>query len=123
MGRAARNVNGHVILYADKITKSMKEAMDEVERRRIVQQRYNEDNNIIPQNVKAHLTESLLEYEEDESETNITQVKFKNTKEIEREIKKLESEMKEFAKNYQYEEAIERRNKVNELKKILMELM
>ena len=123
MGRAARNVNGHVILYADKITKSMKEAMDEVERRRIVQQRYNEDNNIIPQNVKAHLTESLLEYEEDESETNITQVKFKNTKEIEKEIKKLESEMKEFAKNYQYEEAIERRNKVNELKKILMELM
>nr|WP_314010352.1 excinuclease ABC subunit UvrB [Pseudostreptobacillus hongkongensis] len=123
MGRAARNVNGHVILYADKITKSMKEAMDEVERRRIVQQRYNEDNNIIPQNVKAHLTESLLEYEEDESETNIAQVKFKNTKEIEKEIKKLESEMKEFAKNYQYEEAIERRNKVNELKKILMELM
>ncbi|CAM3429725.1 excinuclease ABC subunit UvrB [Pseudostreptobacillus hongkongensis] len=123
MGRAARNVNGHVILYADKITKSMKEAMDEVERRRIVQQRYNEDNNIIPQNVKAHLTESLLEYEEDESETNITQVKFKNTKEIEKEIKKLESEMKEFAKNYQYEEAIDRRNKVNELKKILMELM
>ena len=123
MGRAARNVNGHVILYADKITKSMKEAMDEVERRRIVQQRYNEDNNIIPQNVKAHLTESLLEYEEDENETNITQVKFKNTKEIEKEIKKLESEMKEFAKNYQYEEAIDRRNKVNELKKILMELM
>ena len=123
MGRAARNVNGHVILYADKITKSMKEAMDEVERRRIVQQKYNEDNNIIPQNVKAHLTESLLEYEEDESKTNITQVKFKNTKEIEKEIKKLESEMKEFAKNYQYEEAIERRNKVNELKKILMELM
>lgn len=68
MGRAARNVNGHVILYADKITKSMKEAIDEVERRRDVQERYNMENNIVPQNVKAHLTESLLEYTDEVEE-------------------------------------------------------
>ena len=63
-----------------------------------------------------------MEYEEEVNEKVVVK-KFKNTLEIEKEIKKLELEMKKFADNYQYEEAIERRNKVNELKKILMELM
>ncbi|ACZ01387.1 excinuclease ABC subunit UvrB [Streptobacillus moniliformis] len=123
MGRAARNVNGHVILYADKITKSMKEAIDEVERRRDVQERYNMENNIVPQNVKAHLTESLLEYTDEVEDKKENKVTFKSIKELEKEIKKVEAEMKKFAENYQYEEAIDRRNKLNELKKVLLEVM
>ena len=122
MGRAARNVNGHVLLYADRITKSMKEAIDEVDRRRKLQQEYNTENGIIPKNVISHNTESLLEYEEEVNEKVVVK-KFKNTLEIEKEIKKLELEMKKFADNYQYEEAIDRRNKINKLKEMLLELM
>ena len=122
MGRAARNVNGHVLLYADRITKSMKEAIDEVDRRRKLQQEYNIENGIIPKNVISHNTESLLEYEEEVNEKIVVK-KFKNTLEIEKEIKKLELEMKKFADNYQYEEAIDRRNKINKLKEMLLELM
>lgn len=122
MGRAARNVNGHVLLYADRITKSMKEAIDEVDRRRKLQEEYNMKNGIIPKNVISHNTESLLEYEEEVNEKVIVK-KFSNTLEIEKEIKKLELEMKKFADNYQYEEAIDRRNKINKLKEMLLELM
>lgn len=122
MGRAARNVNGHVLLYADRITKSMKEAIDEVDRRRKLQEEYNSKNGIIPKNVISHNTESLLEYEEEVNEKVVVK-KFKNTLEIEKEIKKLELEMKKFADNYQYEEAIDRRNKINKLKEMLLELM
>ena len=122
MGRAARNVNGHVLLYADRITKSMKEAIDEVDRRRNLQEKYNKENSIIPKNVISHSTESLMEYEEI-LEEKTTVKEFKNISEIEKEIKKLESEMKKFAENYQYEEAIDRRNKINKLKEMLLELM
>ena len=122
MGRAARNVNGHVLLYADRITKSMKEAIDEVDRRRKLQEEYNTKNGIIPKNVISHNTESLLEYEEEVNEKVVVK-KFSNTLEIEKEIKKLELEMKKFADNYQYEEAIDRRNKINKLKEMLLELM
>ena len=122
MGRAARNINGHVLLYADRITKSMKEAIDEVDRRRNLQEKYNKENSIIPKNVISHSTESLMEYEE-VLEEKTTVKEFKNISEIEKEIKKLESEMKKFAENYQYEEAIDRRNKINKLKEMLLELM
>ncbi len=122
MGRAARNINGHVLLYADRITKSMKEAIDEVDRRRNLQEKYNKENSIIPKNVISHSTESLMEYEE-VLEEKTTVKEFKNILEIEKEIKKLESEMKKFAENYQYEEAIDRRNKINKLKEMLLELM
>ncbi|NYV27244.1 excinuclease ABC subunit UvrB [Streptobacillus felis] len=123
MGRAARNVNGHVILYADKITKSMKEAIDEVNRRREVQLKYNDDNNIIPKNVKAHITESLLEYSDENEDKVINKIEFKSVKDLEKEIKKVETEMKKLAENFQYEYAIEKRNRLNELKKMLMEVM
>ena len=122
MGRAARNINGHVLLYADRITKSMKEAIDEIDRRRNLQEKYNKENSIIPKNVISHSTESLMEYEE-VLEEKTTVKEFKNISEIEKEIKKLESEMKKFAENYQYEEAIDRRNKINKLKEMLLELM
>ena len=122
IGRAARKINGHVLLYADRITKSMKEAIDEVDRRRNLQEKYNKENSIIPKNVISHSTESLMEYEE-VLEEKTTVKEFKNISEIEKEIKKLESEMKKFAENYQYEEAIDRRNKINKLKEMLLELM
>ena len=63
-----------------------------------------------------------MEYEE-VLEEKTTVKEFKNISEIEKEIKKLESEIKKFAENYQYEEAIDRRNKINKLKEMLLELM
>lgn len=89
MGRAnGRNVNGHVILYADTITKSIKEALSEVNRRREIQQKYNKENNIVLKNVNSHKLDSLLEYQDDNLDDNIKE--FKSLKDIEDEIKKLE---------------------------------
>ena len=71
MGRAARNVEGHVILYADRITGSMQEAIDEVNRRREVQEKYNLENNINPKSIVREIAESIVDYEiEKENEAN-----------------------------------------------------
>ncbi|MFC2543036.1 MAG: excinuclease ABC subunit UvrB, partial [Leptotrichia hofstadii] len=63
MGRAARNIEGHVILYADRITGSMQEAIDEVNRRREVQEKYNLENNINPKSIVREIAESIVDYE------------------------------------------------------------
>lgn len=63
MGRAARNVEGHVILYADRITGSMQEAIDEVNRRREVQEKYNLEHNINPKSIVREIAESIVDYE------------------------------------------------------------
>ena len=59
-GRAARNVNGIVIMYADKITKSMQQAIDETDRRRSVQEKYNQEYNIIPETIKKEISEGFF---------------------------------------------------------------
>lgn len=123
MGRAARNVNGQVILYADRMTGSMEEAICEVNRRREVQEKYNIENNINPTNVYRKIDDSLVEYEIAE-ESNVTygSKKFENEKDIEKEIKKLEKEIKKEADELNFEKAIELRDKMNELKKMLLEI-
>ena len=123
MGRAARNVEGHVILYADRITGSMQEAIDEVNRRREVQEKYNLENNINPKSIVREIAESIVDYEiEKENEANKAIKQYKSEKDIEKEIKKLDKQIKKLAEELNFEEAIKLRDKMNELKKLLIEL-
>ena len=123
MGRAARNVEGSVILYADRMTDSMKEAITEVERRRKIQEQYNKENGINPKSIKRKIDAALVDYElEKEKEVKKVAKNYKNTKEIEKEVKKMEKKIKELSEELNFEEAIKVRDKMNELKKVLMEL-
>lgn len=123
MGRAARNVEGHVILYADRITGSMQEAIDEVNRRREVQEKYNLENNINPKSIVREIAESIVDYEiEKENEANKVIKQYKSEKDVEKEIKKLDKQIKKLAEELNFEEAIKLRDKMNELKKLLIEL-
>lgn len=123
MGRAARNVEGHVILYADRITGSMQEAIDEVNRRREVQEKYNLENNINPKSIIREIAESIVDYEiEKENEANRVIKQYKSEKDVEKEIKKLDKQIKKLAEELNFEEAIKLRDKMNELKKLLIEL-
>ena len=123
MGRAARNVEGQVILYADRMTGSMEESILEVNRRREVQEKYNIDNGINPKSIEREIAESLVEYEI-KKEKNIDKIKkeFKNQGEIEKEIKKLNKEIQKLAEELNFEEAIKLRDKMNELKKIFIQI-
>ena len=123
MGRAARNVEGHVILYADRITGSMQEAIDEVNRRREVQEKYNLENNINPKSIVREIAESIVDYEiEKENEANKAIKQYKSEKDVEKEIKKLDKQIKKLSEELNFEEAIKLRDKMNELKKLLIEL-
>ena len=123
MGRAARNVEGHVILYADRMTGSMKEAINEVNRRREVQEKYNLENNINPKSIVREIAESIVDYEiEKENEANKAIKQYKSEKDVEKEIKKLDKQIKKLAEELNFEEAIKLRDKMNELKKLLIEL-
>ena len=123
MGRAARNVEGHVILYADRITGSMQEAIDEVNRRREVQEKYNLENNINPKSIVREIAESIVDYEiKKENEANKAIKQYKSEKDVEKEIKKLDKQIKKLAEELNFEEAIKLRDKMNELKKLLIEL-
>ena len=123
MGRAARNVEGHVILYADRMTGSMKEAIDEVNRRREVQEKYNLENNINPKSIVREIAESIVDYEiEKENEANKAIKQYKSEKDVEKEIKKLDKQIKKLSEELNFEEAIKLRDKMNELKKLLIEL-
>ena len=120
MGRAARNIEGKVILYADTVTDSIKQAVDEVNRRRTYQQEYNEKNNIIPKNTYNNSVESLVNYEiELEKTVDI----FNNVSDIQKEIKKLETQMEIYSKDLNFEKAIEVREKIKQLKNVLLEVM
>ena len=129
VGRAARNVNGFVIMYADKITKSMKSTIDETERRRKIQDQFNRDNNITPQTISkskdsimAQTTVANDSQSKDRfiSELNIDPViKDMESEEIEKIIQKNEVEMNEAAKKLDFYEAARLRDEIIELKKII----
>ena len=115
IGRAARNANGHVILFADKMTDSMKRAIDETDRRRTIQQAYNEEHGITPQTIRKDVRgviRATVEAEEEALESLSTM------KPAEREaaIAKLEEEMKQAARDLQFERAAELRDLILELK-------
>lgn len=119
MGRAARNIEGKVILYADVLTDSIKEARLEVDRRREYQEKYNKINGIIPYNTSNNDMDSMMIKEKEEKIVE----KFSSVSEINLKINQLEVVMKEYSKNLDFENAIKIRDKIKELKKILMELM
>jgi excinuclease ABC subunit B len=125
-GRAARNINGKVIMYADKITKSIQACLDETKRRRVIQQRYNEENNITPETIKKSISNVLGSIYEADYVTVPTDAKGKiiPTKEedLPALITKLTKEMKQAAKNMEFEHAAELRDEIKELNKILLEM-
>jgi len=122
MGRAARNQNGEVIMYADKITDSMRLAIDETNRRREIQMAYNEKHGITPTTIKKEVrdviratvaAENKAEY--GKKEIKLTNLKGKE-KEKEKAIENMEKEMKEAAKSLNFEKAAELRDIILELK-------
>ena len=115
IGRAARNKNGKVIMYADHMTDSMNEAITETNRRRSIQKAYNDENGIIPTTIIKEIRSPLGNIE---SSTEIASKinKHSTRSEIEREIKRLESDMRAAAKAYDFERAAEIRDIIFELR-------
>jgi excinuclease ABC subunit B len=120
IGRAARNSNGHVIMYADKMTNSMEIAINETKRRRAIQEAYNEKHGIIPQTIKKKVRDviraTMAAEEQEGYETKATSTKKLTKKEREKVIAKMEVEMKEAAKALDFERAAELRDLLLELK-------
>ncbi|MGA3280486.1 MAG: excinuclease ABC subunit UvrB [Smithella sp.] len=125
-GRAARNVAGKVIMYADKITKSIQACLDETKRRRVIQQKYNEENNITPESIKKSISNVLGSIYEADYVTVPTEIKGKIIPAKEEDlpvlIARLTKEMKQAAKNMEFEHAAELRDELKELNKILLEM-
>ncbi|WP_124728395.1 excinuclease ABC subunit UvrB [Staphylospora marina] len=118
IGRAARNANGEVIMYADTVTDSMRRAIDETERRRRIQTEYNEKHGIIPQTIrkKVHDVIEAVKAAEPSGEYRTAKEKKMTRKERQRLIERLEKEMKQAAKELQFERAAELRDLIIELK-------
>ncbi|HBE9529131.1 TPA: excinuclease ABC subunit UvrB [Clostridioides difficile] len=119
IGRAARNENGRVIMYADRITDSMQNAIDETKRRRDIQNLYNEEHSIIPKTIQKNIRDSIeaTKVAEEEVVYGISDTDDKD--EIRANIDKLKSEMMEAAQNLQFERAAELRDKVKQLEEKL----
>ena len=125
IGRAARNAEGRVVLYADKITDSIKLALDETERRRLKQEAYNKLNNIVPKSVEKAVSNTLMTMTEFDdapkrSKNNTINIDITKTKNIEKEIKKLQKEMRLYAENLEFEKAMECRDNIRKLEKMLL---
>ena len=107
-GRAARNENGHVIMYADNVTQSMKNAMNETKRRREKQMKYNKDHNITPKTIIKSVPEQV---------TTLDDSKLKSTHDIASDIIDLEAQMKKYSEDLDFERAIECRDRIKRLEK------
>ena len=116
IGRAARNADGMVILYADTVTRSMRSAMDETERRRKIQDDYNKAYGIVPKTVIKSVRE-ILELSKSEAEAQKRSGKKLTRSEVAEEIAKLEKQMKEAAKMMEFEYAAVLRDRIIELRK------
>jgi len=120
VGRCARNLSGRAILYADKVTDSMRQAMDETDRRRAIQRAYNEENGITPESIVRPLDMSLVavasaDYIDLTSESEGLP-EFHSQAELDSYIAKLESDMREAAKRFEFEHAAKLRDQVRELR-------
>jgi len=123
IGRAARNVNGKVIMYADKITDAMKEAISETERRREIQEKYNKEHGITPVTIRKSIQDILVRKIEDKkkvTEFDVELIKSRyniiNKNEKKKLIKELEAAMLEHAKNLNFEEAAFIRDEIIKIK-------
>ena len=112
IGRAARNSEGKVIMYADEISDSMKTAISETKRRRKIQEQYNKEHNIIPKTIKKEVHDIITNEINEKEEKPLKMSK----KDKEKLILKLEQEMKEAARNLDFESAMELRDAIFELK-------
>ncbi len=125
IGRAARNINGKVILYGDIITKSMKQAIDETERRRKIQREYNAFHHIDPKSVVREVSEEVLNLDyglpAEETKNISEQKKYRSKDEIEKDIQKLLKEIKKLSEELDFENAIKKRDEMIKLKNILLE--
>lgn len=124
IGRAARNAQGHVIMYADKMTDSMRVAIDETRRRRAIQQAYNEEHNITPQTIKKAVRD-LISIAKEVAKTEDTLQKdpeSMNRDELEKLVEKVQKQMRKAAADLNFEMAAELRDKMIELKKSLQDL-
>mgnify|MGYP006278545363 CR=1 FL=1 len=121
IGRAARNSEGKVIMYADKVTNSMNNAISETNRRRSIQKEYNEEHGITPVTIKKSIKDIIkaTTAAEDEGKYDVEEYKTMTKEEIEDSIISLETEMMEAAEALQFERAAELRDKIDELKKHL----
>ena len=122
-GRAARNVNGEVILYADRITNSMKKALEETERRRKIQLEYNRQMGITPETVKSNIKDVLSSiYEADYRAVPSVEEPVEEYVSDEKSIRRLEEEMKEAARRLDFEKAAILRDRIKRLKERMLEL-
>ena len=121
IGRCARNLNGRAILYAERMTDSMKKALSETDRRRAIQVAYNEANGITPESIVRPLEMSLARIVEADY-ADLTDIEaeglpdFKSQEELEAYIAKLESDMREAAKRFEFEKAAKLRDTIKELR-------
>ena len=132
IGRAARNLNGKAILYGDRITNSMQKAITETERRREKQMKYNEERGIVPQALNKKVGELLDIGQTDKpkrgkksakaSENSTASYTPKSRKELEKELKQLEQQMRDFAKDLEFEKAAAVRDKIQQIKAYLLEI-
>ena len=120
IGRAARNINGRAILYADRMTDSMRRAIDETERRRVTQQAYNDEHGITPESILRPLDMSLAQILKAEyadlTEQDETTPEFHSQQELNAYVANVESDMREAAKKFEFEKAAKLRDRVKELK-------
>jgi excinuclease ABC subunit B len=122
IGRAARNIGGHVIMYADRVTDSMRAAIDETDRRRAKQVAYNEEHGIVPETIiKAirDIHEGLRRVAEERAEL---QVGGKSTEEVVAMMGRLEAQMKEASRNLEFERAAALRDEILQLRRLREEL-
>ena len=124
IGRAARNSEGHVIMYADSITDSMRAAIEETERRRAIQQAYNEEHHITPTTIKKAVRDLITISQAAESVTNkVTKdLESMDRQELEKLVKELTKKMNQAAAELNFEEAVVLRDRMVEVKKMLLDL-
>ena len=115
IGRAARNSEGRVIMYADKITNSMENAINETKRRREIQNLYNEQHGITPKTIKKSIRDSIEATKVADEEVVYGIKETDNIEEIKENIATLQEEMMEAAQNLQFERAAELRDKIKQL--------
>ena len=116
IGRAARNTDGTVIMYADELTDSMEKAITETNRRRKIQQEYNEEHNITPRTIKKSVRDTISITNADDIEVEF---KMEKTEDIKETINKLTEQMLIHAEAMEFEQAAELRDKIKELEKLL----
>ena len=121
IGRAARNSEGHVIMYADTITDSMRVAIEETKRRRQIQQRYNEEHGITPTTIKKAVRD-LITISKAVENDSFADTKDPESKELKKLSKELEKKMRQAAAELNFEEAARLRDRMVEVKKLLLDM-